>query len=84
MATKNLKPLRPTVTQVKRVLHFPVGSGFFIYKLDDKRVEVVEFTVDESTGDLKTFPEGDPLTYYIAPDGKETVEYRIVKKGDSE
>jgi hypothetical protein len=80
---KKLKPLKPTVTQIKRVARELVGDGFFIYHMGKKKepnidggvawsdteyIQVVEFRVNQETGVLCD-RRGNPLRYYV--DGAE-------------
>jgi hypothetical protein len=58
-----LKPLRPTTTQMKRMLskQQPIGAGFLIYKSANNEVGVVEFKVSD-TG-IMTMLDGSPMIY---------------------
>jgi len=67
------KPIQPTTTQFRRIMLEPIGGGVLLYKLDEKRVEVLEFRVDMETGAI-TLPNGLPMIFY---DGDNEIGYRL-------
>lgn len=77
--TKNLKPLKPYPVQINRVIAGEIGSGFFIWKIDTQRVEVVEFFINEQ-GDILNKENGEPLEYDCYPCGSDKFRYRIIKE----
>jgi len=57
------KPLRPTTTQMKRMLsrQQPIGAGFLIYKSANNEVGIVEFKVSDKG--IMTMLDGSPMIY---------------------
>lgn len=63
-----LKPLRPTTTQMKRMLskQQPIGAGFLIYKSANNEVGIVEFKVSDKG--RMTMLDGSPVIYTCKDD----------------
>lgn len=69
-----MKPLVPSVSQIARVLHQPVNSGFFVLNVGGA-VEVVEITVNPETGEILS--DGKLLEYETRSGEKFT--YQVVR-----
>mgnify|MGYP001596233952 CR=1 FL=1 len=69
-------PIRPTTTQMKRMLLEPAGGGFLMYRMSEERAEVVEIFVNLETGEI-TKADGTPLVFWT--DTSYSVGYKLVK-----